>query len=141
MGPGKISDRTRRQLDGLPPEKRAEAEAILARARTPESRARELAQRDALRSELRDTGRVAVTPAEDVVGLDVLLESLRREREAGGLSLADLAERTGMDKAALSRLENGRQRNPTLHTLTRYARAVGKSLRLSLEDAPGGRGS
>jgi hypothetical protein len=36
----------------------------------------------------------------------------------------------------LSRLENGQQPNPTLNTLTRYARALGKRLALSLEDMP-----
>ena len=40
-------------------------------------------------------------------------------REAAGLSLADVAERSGIDKAALSRLENGVHDNPTVETLTR----------------------
>jgi transcriptional regulator with XRE-family HTH domain len=50
------------------------------------------------------------------------------------LSLADIAERTGMDKGALSRLENGRFLNFTFATLARYARALGKRFALSLED-------
>ncbi len=132
----KIAERTRRQLDNLPPEKRAEAEAILARIQTPEYRAREIAGREAIRREFRETGRVAVTSAKELEGLKAFLETLRREREAEGLSLADLAERSGMDKAALSRLENCQQMNPTLHTLARYARALGKDLRWSLEDSP-----
>jgi ribosome-binding protein aMBF1 (putative translation factor) len=136
MESDKIAERTRRQLDNLPPEKRAQAEAILTRTRTPEYRAREIAQRDAIRRELRETGSVAITPAKELEGLKAFLETLRREREAEGLSLADLAERSGMDKAALSRLENCQQMNPTLHTLARYARALGKHLRWSLEDAP-----
>ncbi len=46
--------------------------------------------------------------------------SLRRERERLGLSLADVAKLTSIDKAALSRLENGLQVNPTVNTLARY---------------------
>jgi transcriptional regulator with XRE-family HTH domain len=65
------------------------------------------------------------------VGLSVDLRGLRK---AAGLSLADVAERTGMDKAFLSKLENGRQPNPTLETLHRYAAALGKRLVLGFQD-------
>jgi transcriptional regulator with XRE-family HTH domain len=55
------------------------------------------------------------------------------------LSLADVAERSGIDKAALSRLENGVHDNPTVETLARYAAALGKKLTWSLQDlAPAG---
>ena len=64
------------------------------------------------------------------------LHELKTVREAAGLSLADVAERSGIDKAALSRLENGVQANPTVETLLRYAAAVGKRLRWTLEDVP-----
>jgi DNA-binding Xre family transcriptional regulator len=50
----------------------------------------------------------------------------KEERRRLNLSLADLSERTGMDQAALSRLENGKQANPTLETLSRVAAALGK---------------
>jgi predicted transcriptional regulator len=56
---------------------------------------------------------------------------LRTARQKAGLSLADLAERTGIDRAALSRLENGAH-SPTLTTLTRYAEALGLELKFSL---------
>jgi DNA-binding XRE family transcriptional regulator len=56
------------------------------------------------------------------------LAGLKRAREAAGLSLADVARRCGIDKAALSRLENGQNPNPTLDTLWRYAAALGKRL-------------
>ena len=56
-------------------------------------------------------------------------------REAKGLSLADLTERTGMDRSALSKLETGQRANPTVETLVRYAEAVGKRLVVSLADA------
>ena len=68
------------------------------------------------------------------ISLQALLHRLKQERESAGLSLADVAERTGMDRAAISRLENGHQPNPTVDTLSRYAAALGKSLVWSVED-------
>jgi hypothetical protein len=141
MDGAKISDRTRRQLDRLSPEKRAKALEVIARTQAPGYRAGEAAARDALDREYRETGRIASgkepLPPAEVERLRGFLADLRRVREAGGLSLADVAARTGIDKAALSRLENGQQANPTVGTLARYARALGKRVRLSLEDAPG----
>jgi transcriptional regulator with XRE-family HTH domain len=60
--------------------------------------------------------------------------ALRKAREAAGLSLADVAERTGIDKGALSRIETGQHPNPTVATLCRYAQALGKRWVWSLED-------
>jgi len=62
--------------------------------------------------------------------LDLLstVNALKKERELRGLSLTTLAERSGIDKAALSRLENGLQTNPTVDTLYRYATAIGVEL-------------
>jgi transcriptional regulator with XRE-family HTH domain len=138
MDPSKISERTRRQLEGLPPEKRAGAEAAVARTQTREFRARVVADREALDREYRATGRIATVgesvPAADLDHVRAFLTRLRREREARGLSLADVAERTGIDKAALSRLENAQVVNPTITTLARYARALGKRIALSLEE-------
>ena len=57
-----------------------------------------------------------------------VLAALRAERERLGLSLADIQERTGIDRAALSRLENNEDANPTLNTLERYAAAVGRQM-------------
>src|SRR5436305_9591339 len=51
--------------------------------------------------------------------------ALKKAREAAGLSLADVAERTGIDKGALSRIETGQHINPTVSTLCRYAEALG----------------
>jgi predicted transcriptional regulator len=53
---------------------------------------------------------------------------LKAERQALGLSLSDVEQRSGIGRAALSRLENEAEPNPTLLTLTRYAEAVGKQL-------------
>ena len=61
-----------------------------------------------------------------------LLHDLKKARAAAGLSLADLAQRTNMDKAVLSKLENGQHGIPTLPSLARYAQAVGMQLTFSL---------
>lgn len=74
---------------------------------------------------------------ERLVSLDqvtTLLGLLKDAREAKGMSLGDLTERTGMDRSALSKLENGQRVNPTVETLVRYAQAVGKRLVVSLSD-------
>ncbi len=68
--------------------------------------------------------------------LAAIMECLREERERQGLSLGDAAKRSGIDKAALSRLEGGQSINPTWNTLTRYAAALGKELTLTLRDSP-----
>jgi len=54
-----------------------------------------------------------------------LVAALKNERQRLGLSLADVRERSGLDRSALSRLENGQPENPTVETLLRYAEAVG----------------
>ena len=61
--------------------------------------------------------------------------ALRALREQQGLSISDMAERTGMDRAMISRLENGQVDNPTVATVTRYAKALGKRVGVSLVDA------
>src|SRR5438105_1564342 len=65
----------------------------------------------------------------------VVVHDLKKARQAAGLTLAALSKLTGMDQATLSRLENGRQPNPTVDTLWRYASAVGRQLVLTHTDA------
>jgi predicted transcriptional regulator len=60
---------------------------------------------------------------------------LKAEREALGLTLQELGDRTGIGKANLSRLENSRNPNPTVKTLARYADALGKDLVIALDVA------
>ena len=67
--------------------------------------------------------------------------ALKNAREAMGLSLADVAERTGIDKAALSRLETAQNMNPTVSTLCRYAHALGKRWKWILEEEVEERGA
>lgn len=69
--------------------------------------------------------------------IEPLLQQLKATREAKGLSLADLTELTGMDRSAISKLENGQRINPTVETLVRYAQAVGKRLLVTLADTNG----
>jgi DNA-binding XRE family transcriptional regulator len=66
--------------------------------------------------------------------LDELLRQLKAARQEKGLSLSDVAELTGMDRSALSKLETGRRSNPTVETIVRYADALGKRLSVSLTD-------
>jgi DNA-binding XRE family transcriptional regulator len=63
-----------------------------------------------------------------------LIHELKKLREASGQTLAAVSKHTGMDQATLSRLENGRQPNPTVDTLWRYASAVGRQLVLTHSD-------
>ncbi len=60
------------------------------------------------------------------------LSALRQARQSRGLSLSEIARRSGIDLASLSRLETGKNPNPTFETLSRYADAMGFRLELSL---------
>lgn len=124
-----MADPRRRTLDDFPPEQRAAIEAIRARNRTPEARAED--------ARVRQLARVDFPPtAADEEAL-AALAALRRERERLRLSLADVADRSGIDLATLPELETGRQPNPTLDTLRRYAGALGKRLTWTIQDALG----
>lgn len=57
-----------------------------------------------------------------------MLAALKRQREHKGLSLSDVATRSGMYRSAVSRLENGVYVNPTFDTLYRYAAAIGAEI-------------
>jgi len=110
---------------------------------TAEDRARHRASREKFQREkpsqeelLASGDYVGPIPMGVYVALLEALASLRKAREESGLSLADVAERSGIDKAALSRLETGKQANPTVETLARYATAVGKQLVIALRDMP-----
>lgn len=64
----------------------------------------------------------------EYLDLRAMLLRLRKHREQQGLSLADVSQRCGMDRSAISRLENGVYVNPTLDTLYRYAEAIGAEI-------------
>jgi DNA-binding XRE family transcriptional regulator len=112
----------------LTPEQQAAVQAIRERSR------RERPGPD----ELIDRGEIdELVPHDQFMELRMLAAQLRRLREEQGLSLTDVSERSGMTRAAISRLENGWNNNPTVDTLFRYAAAVGARLALSIAlDAP-----
>jgi transcriptional regulator with XRE-family HTH domain len=64
------------------------------------------------------------------------IREVRALREAQGLTLKDVSERCGIDVATLSKLENGKQANPTLFTMLLYVGAVGKRLAFSIQEKP-----
>jgi predicted transcriptional regulator len=61
-----------------------------------------------------------------------MVSKLRNRRLELGLSLADVAARTGIAKPNLSRLENNPRTSPTLESLHRYATALGMKVRVEL---------
>lgn len=63
-----------------------------------------------------------------------LVRTLKKLREKNELSLSEVAEKCGIDKSALSRLENGQHLNPTINTLCRYAEAVGVEIEITVAE-------
>jgi transcriptional regulator with XRE-family HTH domain len=78
-------------------------------------------------------GPVAVEGQEDFW---TAIREVRAFREARGLTLKDVSERCGIDVATLSKLENGKQANPTLFTMLLYVGAVGKRLHFAVRRRP-----
>lgn len=66
--------------------------------------------------------------------IQAAIQALKLERTRRGLSIGDVADRSGLDRAVISRLENGKQDNPTVATLMRYAAAIGKRFVWSFEE-------
>ena len=63
----------------------------------------------------------------------VIMQAMIDIRKAEGLTQKDLALRSGINQADISRLENGNG-NPSIKTLKRLARAMGKSLKIEFID-------
>jgi DNA-binding XRE family transcriptional regulator len=110
-------------------------------ARSPEQQAafkaiRERSRRERLGpDELIDQGEIdELVPQAQYIELRALMVRLRAVRERLGLSLTDLSERTGLTRAAISRLENGWNLNPTLETLFRYTEALGVGLKFAVDE-------
>ena len=79
----------------------------------------------------------------DHLDFAVFMASARAAREGRGLSLTEVAARMGVDHAAVSRLESGKQANPTVNTVMRYVEAIGLRVTWGLsarDDAPIPRG-
>jgi ribosome-binding protein aMBF1 (putative translation factor) len=131
--PASPEERRRRRLSDaeLTSEQRAAAEARRAERRTPEYQGELDRDLNAYRREYPPVGDPELIAA---------LSGLRRERERQGLSLTDMAERTGIDRATISKLETGKLANPTVGTLRIYARALGQRLTWTLEAVEVGNG-
>jgi transcriptional regulator with XRE-family HTH domain len=132
--------RTRKHLEELSPEQRAKVESALAKYRTPEQRTEEEKVRQTFEDspsvgELVDRGEVdpeRIMSGTAFDALQMVLSRLKRERVARGVSLQELAELSGIALATLSRLEGGKNPNPTFETLSRFAAALGLELRLDV---------
>jgi len=59
------------------------------------------------------------------------VHQLKKAREAAGLTLAQVAAKTGLAEETLCRLESGAVTNPTWQTLGRYAVAVDRDISLT----------
>jgi transcriptional regulator with XRE-family HTH domain len=118
-----------KRYEELTPEQRAKVDAFRARRDTPEHRAEE----EAIRRRFAHRPSLARLVAEgEILGPSPIFAELKAARERRGLSLTDVAEASGLERAMVSRLENGKIHNPTLETLDRYARAVGLRVAMRL---------
>ena len=63
--------------------------------------------------------------------VDWLRAEIKRLREEQGLTVSDLARKSGVDRSVISRFENG-QRDIKIETLERIGQALGQTV--SLED-------
>ena len=108
---------------------------------SPEEKARIQAIREQFQSErpsLEDlvaSGEYA-EPVQHGVTLDAMRVAslLKRAREEAHLSLAEASKLCGLDRSAISRLENGIYENTTINTLSRLAGAYGKRFLVQLVD-------
>jgi DNA-binding XRE family transcriptional regulator len=105
----------------------------VAPTRTPEEIAREKAIRERFQRERPTLEQLVASgdyneplPMGEYLSIRLAVSELKKAREAAGLSLADVAEKSGIDKSALSKIETGQHPNPTVSTLCRYAHALGK---------------
>jgi hypothetical protein len=120
------TERNRKAWEAMTPEQRAAVERIREKHRTPEYRCEEAVVRELVRQE--------VPPLHADAALMATLAAMRGERERQGLSLTDMMEKTKLDRATISKLENGKIPNPTYQTMRIYAAALGKRIAWRLED-------
>ena len=104
----------------------------LHRKMTPEEKASYQRAKAEVEAEKPELTRRALVRKQELLELADAMRTLKREREARGISLTELAQRSGIDKANLSRLENDPYPNPTLDTLSRIAHAIGVRLTIGI---------
>ena len=102
----------------------------------PQRTAEQRAEEEAIRYQ-HAANPVSQCPASAITGQSFaatlcLLAQFVAMRKARGLSLAEVADRMGIDAPALSRLETGKMLNPTLATRHKWAEALGQKLDFEL---------
>jgi ribosome-binding protein aMBF1 (putative translation factor) len=107
--------------------------------RTPEEKAEERRIR-----EMHRQNPICEVPNDTMTGEDAahmlsFAAAIRSERVAQGLSIQQLADMAGLDAGVLARFESGQSFNPTVATLCRIVRALGRELHWSFSN--GGRDS
>jgi len=109
--------------------------------RSPEEMSRLRAIREKFQSERPSLDELVASgdytgPVEHGAVLDAMQVAalLKRARRQARLSLADVSARCGLDRSAISRLENGVYENTTIATLNRLAAAYGKQFVVQLVD-------
>jgi len=111
------------QYEGEPAHRWHRAEPVKASTRITNKKVRAL-----IKSDLESMGYL---PADNT--LIAIGQEIREARESAGLSLGSLAEQSGLEKASISRLESGKNPNPSLRTLSRLAKALKRSLEIRLQ--------
>ncbi len=111
--------------------------------RSPEEKAKIKALRDSLQKErpsletlVRSGEYTEPTTLGEFLDAKTIARVLKEMRQSAGMSLAEAAAKTGMDRAMISRLENGVYPNTTINTINRLAHAYGKRFTFHVEDEP-----
>jgi DNA-binding XRE family transcriptional regulator len=102
---------------------------------TKEERARHEKIREQVKRDMPRLNREALVKFDQMEAAFAAMQKLKARREALGLSLGQLAERTGIDKSNLAKLEKDINANPTVETLQRIARALGGTIELAFREA------
>ncbi len=100
--------------------------------RTPEQRAEEAAIRQQHAANPVTQRPASAITSQNFAAILSLLAKFKAARESQGLTLAEVAERMGIDAPALSCLETGKVLNPTLATLHKWADALGRKVHAEL---------
>jgi len=77
-------------------------------------------------------GREILQERREGSGILATVQELKEKREELGITLSELAKKTGMTPSNLSRLENMQEPNPTVETLNKYATGIGHRLHISI---------
>ena len=129
---------TKRQTDAI---RQAKAEGkrsvvIESTSQQKEAYRKTLAEVEAEREEITRRALAALIEQREIeVYMAQIAQLLSAARQEKGLSIQQLSDLTGISRPALSRIESGDNKNPTLNTLLRIAKALGKEIVVSLRDA------